>query len=121
MRIVCAHYISNYLFTTVNWLYTILRPTTTYEPVVLARKTSNPEAFPMRKLYAVSKLNALAQAYNLAFYKTFDYFQLFHRAGKDNGVDLLHGHFGHDAVKILTLKRKLRVPMVTSFLGIDAS
>ncbi len=121
MRIVCAHYISNYLFTTVNWLYTILRPTTTYEPVVLARKTSNLEAFPLRKLYAVSELNAMAQAYNLAFYKTFDYFPLFYKAGKENGFDLLHSHFGHDAVKILTLKRKLKTSMITSFLGIDAS
>ncbi len=121
MRIVCAHYISNYLFTTVNWLYTILRPTETYEPVVLARKTSNLEAFPLRKLYAVSKLNVLARAYNLAFYKTVDYFPLFCKAGQENVFDLLHSHFGHEAVKMLALKRKLGVPMITSFLGIDAS
>ncbi len=121
MRIVCAHYISHYLFTTVNWLYTILRPKENYEPVVLARKTSNIEAFPLRKLYAVSKLNFFARAYNLAFYKTVDYFPLFYRAGKENSFNVLHGHFGHDAVKMLTLKRRLKIPMITSFLGVDAS
>jgi colanic acid/amylovoran biosynthesis glycosyltransferase len=121
MRIVCAHYISNYLFTTVNWLYTILRPTETYEPVVLARKTSNLAAFPLRQLYAVSELNGLAQAYNLAFYKTLGYFPLFATAAKKNGVELLHVHFGHAAVNMLALKRKLGTPMITSFLGIDAS
>jgi len=118
---VCAHYISNYLFTTTNWLYTILQPTEIYEPVVFARQTSNLAAFPLRKLYALAQLNGLARIYNLAFYKTVGYFPFFYQAGKENAVDLLHVHFGYDAFKMLPLKHKLKIPMITSFLGIDAS
>src|SRR3990170_931715 len=34
---------------------------------------------------------------------------------------LLHSHFGYDGYDMLPLKRKLRIPMVTTFYGLDLS
>jgi colanic acid/amylovoran biosynthesis glycosyltransferase len=46
---------------------------------------------------------------------------LFYKAARDNNIDLLHVHLGYDGYRMLPLKRKLRLPMVTGFFGIDAS
>src|SRR5262245_54886603 len=118
---ICAHYISNFLFTTLNWLYPILKSTASYKPIVLTRKTSNLESLPVQKLYALARLNPFAQGMNLACYKTLGYFPLFCKAGQLEGVQLLHAHFGYDGYKMLPLKKKLGVPMITGFYGLDAS
>ena len=118
---ICAHYISHYLFTTLNWLYPILQQAEDYEPVVFARKTSNLDSFPQRKLYALSQLQPFSHGLNLVAYKTLGYFPLFHRAAQEHGVKILHAHFGYDGYKMLPLKKKLRVPMITGFYGLDAS
>ncbi|MGH7494611.1 MAG: glycosyltransferase [bacterium] len=117
----CAHYISNFLFTTLNWLYPILKSTASYKPVVFARKINNLESFPVQKLYALARLNPFAQGMNLAIYKTLGYFPLFRKAGQKEGAQLLHAHFGYDGYKMLPLKKKLGVPMITGFYGLDAS
>ena len=67
---ICAHYLSKYLATTLNWLHVILRPADSYEPVMLARTTSNLGDFPMKNLYALSDLDRFSRLYNLAVYKT---------------------------------------------------
>jgi colanic acid/amylovoran biosynthesis glycosyltransferase len=118
---ICAHYISNFLFTTLNWLYPILKSTAGYKPIVFARKINNLESFPVQKLYALARMNLFAQGMNLAFYKTLGYFPLFCKAGRSEGAQLLHAHFGYDGYKMLPLKRKLGVPMITGFYGLDAS
>jgi colanic acid/amylovoran biosynthesis glycosyltransferase len=121
MTIVCAHYLSKYLATTLNWLYALFQGTETYEAVVLARTTDNLESFPVRALYALSQADPLNRAYNLAIYKTRGYFPMFYRAAKRHGAGLLHVHLGYDGYKMLPLKRKLKLPMITGFFGIDAS
>lgn len=118
---ICAHYLSKYLATTLNWLHVILRTTDSYEPVMLARTTSNLRDFPMKNLYALSDLERFARLYNLAVYKTLGYSPLFYKAARDHDADVLHVHLGYDGYRMLPLKRKLRVPMVTGFFGIDAS
>jgi colanic acid/amylovoran biosynthesis glycosyltransferase len=118
---ICAHYLSKYLATTLNWLHTILRSADSYEPIMFARTTSNLQDFPLKKLYALSDLGRIRRLYNLGVYKSFGYFPLFYKAAKDNNIDLLHVHLGYDGYRMLPLKRKLRVPMVTGFFGIDAS
>lgn len=120
-RMVCAHYISNYLFTTMNWLYPILQPAADYDPIVFARQTSNLGSFPVRRLFALTALHPVLQGMNLTVYKTAGYFPLFHRAAKKSGVELMHAHFGYDGYKMLPLKKKLGVPMITGFYGLDAS
>ncbi len=118
---ICAHYLSKYLATTLNWLYNVLPSTGGYEPVMLARTTSNLRDFPLKNLYALSDLSTACRFYNLAVYKTLGYFPLFCKAARDHDVDLLHVHLGYDGYRMLPLKRKLRIPMVTGFFGIDAS
>jgi len=120
-KLVCAHYLSNYLTTTMNWLYPILRSTNTCEPIIFARSTSNLDSFPMANIYALSRLTPVNRAFNLVVYKSLGYFPHFRHAGKKHDARLLHVHMGYDGWKMLPLKRKLGVPMVTGFYGIDAS
>lgn len=39
----------------------------------------------------------------------------------ENKVDLIHAHFGYTAVRILPVVKKLKIPMVVTFYGVDGS
>ncbi len=120
---VVAHCCTPYLFATGSWLYSQLVHLERHEPIVLTDRTENLDIFPFREVYAYNEINRLRQA---LFY--------LRRTGADGGrgpffesvlrrrrARLIHSHFGYVGWRMLDVKRRLGLPMATSFYGADAS
>ena len=120
---VVAHCCTPYLFGTGSWIYSQLVNLTRHEAIVLTDRTENLDVFPFREVHAYNEIHPLRQAF---FY--------LRRTGPDGGrgpffesilrrrrARLIHGHFGPSGWRMLDAKRRLGLPMATSFYGADAS
>lgn len=70
-------------------------------PIVCAKKLMNRERFPFKPVYPFRKLKDLEKIF------------------RNNKVDLIHARFGITGAEILDIKKKLGLPMLTSFHGFD--
>ena len=117
---VIAHHISPFLRLTENWIYKIIVNQKVYRPVVITKALQNKEHFPFKDVYALKSKSKITVALQLFASAFLGYIPLFSRACKNEGVSLLHVHFGTRGVKSIGLKKKLNVPMICSFYGFDA-
>ena len=120
---VVAHACTPYLFATGSWIYSQLVHLTRHEAIVLTDRTENLDVFPFRETYAYNEIHPLRQAF----------FRLkggrlgggrepfFESVLRRRGARLIHSHFGYVGWQMLEPKRRLGLPMVTSFYGADAS
>jgi len=120
---VVAHCCTPYLFGTGSWIHSQLVHLARHEPIVLTDRTENLDVFPFRGVYAYNEISPLRKAF---FYLK--------RTGTDGGrgpffesvlrrrrARLIHCHFGYVGWQMLDVKRRLGLPMATSFYGADAS
>lgn len=114
-----AHYISRYLPLTEVWLYNLIRSHEQFKPVVLCRKKTNEDKFPVNNVNALQDLSALQKLYDFAVFKSIGYFPHFRGIMEKYSCQLLHAHFGYHAVKSVKLAKTLKVPLVCSFYGGD--
>lgn len=122
-RPVVAHCCTPYLFSTGSWVYSQLRHLRGHEPVVLTDRTENLDIFPFDEIYAYNELHPLRQAFyclkRVRLSGGRDPF--FESVMRRRRARLIHSHFGYVGWVMLEAKRRLRIPMVTSFYGADAS
>jgi colanic acid/amylovoran biosynthesis glycosyltransferase len=130
MSVHAVHIFNHYLPQTVNWAYnmisnmpevrsTIASPkfakTNFYSPsfqYIQYPLQSVHEAF--RRTSGIEKIKYYAMLKVGGSYETFLYDNL-----KRQKVDLIHAHFAHVACRYLNVARKLQVPYVVSFYGLD--
>ncbi len=130
---IALHCIDTYLPITCNWIYNQIVFNKTFTHKVLTNSLQNEASFPLptRALYTVpyfflkdvmyyndkrkeKTLNIVRNGM-----KPFNTF-IFKKIGNDVGtVDMMHVHFGTNALGLLPFKKYLGVPMITSFYGHD--
>ncbi|MBN1308779.1 MAG: glycosyltransferase family 4 protein [Chitinispirillaceae bacterium] len=119
MRI--AHIIYSFLPVTQNWIHTQLRCNTACDHVVVSLMEENPEQFPWEPRYTafsplspVTTLRLLLARYWIAQPERF-----FQWAIATARPAVIHGHFAPESCRILTHARRERLPLVTTFYGLD--
>jgi colanic acid/amylovoran biosynthesis glycosyltransferase len=117
---VCAHYVSQYLPLTENWIYRVLINHQEYLPIMLSRKKVNLNLFPFPALFCLTDFNFFRKYLEIIFFRIFDFFYFFKQVCQQQQVQILHIHFGYHGVKFIGLKKVLNIPMVCSFYGDDA-
>ena len=118
-RTAVGHVIKNYLPPTQNWIYEQFRALREYESVVLAYRAVHPEKFPVRELVAVRSGKPWQQARDFIADKVRGYYPSLARLARAQNVRVLHAHFGHTGAQSVPLARRLRLPLLASFYGVD--
>lgn len=118
-KLVSAHYISNFLPLTENWIYRVLTNQKIFTPIVITRSVKNLHLYPLDKIYTLSSKSKIAFYWEVIRFKVLGYIPYFSNVCKKEAVSVLHIHFGNQGVKSLGLKKKLNIPMVCSFYGFD--
>lgn len=99
-----------------------------WKAFVITRRSSNELLFPYENVY-ICKRGIKERAINI-IYRTIGYrfrtlgsnSSKFHASVfADEKPDLIHAHFGPSALEILPVAKRLNIPMVTTFHGMDAS
>lgn len=106
-----------------NWIHTQLKHLNDCESVVFTNKIENldsvdwhPRIFSRQEQipFGIREADSLV-LWMLGYYPSFYY-----QAKKEN-IDLIHAHFGPMGYYSVGIARKLKIPLVTTFYGYDAS
>lgn len=120
---VAAHCCTPYLFATGSWVYSQLKHLRRHRPIVVTDRTENLELFPFEEIYAYNEIHPLRQAYHclrggrLSGGRD----RFFEWVMRRRGARVIHCHVGYVGWQMLDVKRRVGVPLVTSFYGADAS
>jgi len=123
-RTTVAHYVAEYLPRTQTFIYQVLSHHRRYRPVVLANeRVDTAPLFPLRHVYVYGELQARrkhsAWLSRVPGGWRFGPVRSYRHALERYDARILHVHFGHIAVDLLPLARKLGIPQVTSLYGWD--
>ena len=120
-----AHICSNYLPLTETFIYSFLKNMRTYEPFVLANTMMNVNLFPLQQIVSIPQapaaervINKIVRMVGVCPSTQYGYYKNIltkERAG------LIHAHFGPTGFKAMELSKGLKLPLVTSFYGVDLS
>jgi colanic acid/amylovoran biosynthesis glycosyltransferase len=116
-----AHVRLRYLPLTETFIYREITGIKAYRTLVLCAEKSNLDQFPYRDLRCTSDLGLPRHLVNGLLLKLYLGCPYFSKVIADENVRLLHAHYGPTGTRMLPLKRKHKIPLVTSFRGIDAS
>lgn len=99
-----------------------------FHPIVLTSNVLNRELFPFERVYPCGKgypgkvyNRILRMTTKRPLWSTKKQHNYWSRILSDNGIRLIHAHFGHFALDILPVARSLQIPLLVTFHGIDAS
>ncbi|NHN30199.1 glycosyltransferase [Paenibacillus agricola] len=93
---------TRYLPPSETFIYEELKNIKSFKPIVFARKKMNLKRFPFPRIKKLPRgLGAIARAF------------------KKRKIKLIHARFGNAGVRLMNVKRRLRIPMLTSFHGFD--
>lgn len=128
MKRTVAHAIETYLGLSETFIYEYLTHAQKFSPLVLTNRVQYREMFPFQPIVSAEDVKRFSWwwlvnglAYRIhpnGFFENWLY--LAHRARQHN-ASLIHAHFGNQGVKMLALKKKLGIPLVTTFYGFDMS
>ncbi len=128
MQRTVAHAIETYLGLSETFVYEYLTHAEKFSSLVLTNRVQYNDLFPFQPIESAEDVkrfswwwlvNGLAYRFHPSgFFENWLY--LAHRA-KQRNASLIHAHFGHQGVKMLALKKKLGIPLVTTFYGFDMS
>jgi colanic acid/amylovoran biosynthesis glycosyltransferase len=113
-----AYMMGTYLPYSETFIYEPLRLIKDHRMIVVSERTKHRDDFPHKWIYSMSSLpRSLQIAEKIA--NLFGKFWFFKRVLIKENVKLIHAHFATEGILLLPLKRKLDLPMVTSFYGLD--
>lgn len=124
-RMSVAHFVDSYLGLTETFIHDTLIAFRRVRPVVIARGTENMERFPLPRgatihLSPPSRGSAAwASAALRRRLRGGD--PHLERILERERIRVMHAHFGPTACALLETKRRVRLPLITSFYGYDAS
>ncbi len=123
---VVGHLIHSYLMLTGSWIYHQLTGLRRHHPVVITRSIQNFEEFPLEDVYQYSW--PLQQYYYLGkVVREIDEWIIKSRLSRyvdrlsKKETSILHAHFGPEGYQNLNVARTLRLPLITTFYGVDVS
>lgn len=122
---VVAHAVRDWLPRSATFVYTTLRAQRRVRPVVLAFRATNRGEFPFEPVEELLPTGAglPARALRRAVARATGWPAALDRqvavAARRHGCCALHAHFGPTALPLLAARRRLGVPLVTTFYGFD--
>ena len=112
------HYKTRFLNKSETFINRLVQNHQRYHPIALCYKrkryAEGISVFEAPKKGVEAALNFIAFHANLSL-------PYYRKILKGQRPDLIHAHFGYDAVKLLKLSNKLDIPLVVSFYGADVS
>jgi len=110
-----AFFIKTYLPASETFIYEEIKNLTTFNTIILTQKLANVNLFPHNNIFSVPALPKWGLGKRLRSHNSFIKPLLNRR------VKLIHAHFGWGGMMILPECRKLSLPLLTTFHGIDVS
>jgi len=123
MKPIIAHITHSYLPISATFIYSYITNIKKYESIIIAREIQNLDLFPIQNLYCAPRFArySLQWIHDKIFQKVLKR-ELFHEyIMKKEKAKLIHAHFGPQGVQMIKAKRKLGLPLVTTFYGYDMS
>jgi colanic acid/amylovoran biosynthesis glycosyltransferase len=125
-RMVAAHFSGAFFVRSETFIYHYLSHLKTFRPICLAWRLENLEDknffFPSQDIYSLQLKRGSARWFYYGILKRMSGRNLyFERILKKRNARLLHAHFGHNGVQALKVKKKVKIPLVTTFYGADIS
>lgn len=121
---VVAHYIRAYLGRTETFVYEQLRHLTSHNAIIITNKIIDRDSFPFDPIYyplLPLPLRALDR-YSFEYLAQAPFANSWHRSTMAaQNVALVHAHLGLSGLQILPVTLSLRIPLIVSFYGFDAS
>lgn len=123
MKTVVAHFRSQYLPISETFIYWYITNIQKYRCILLTRELTNLSLFPFHSLHCEPKLKrySLRRFCCRSLRKFFKRELYFEYIIKKEQAKLIHAHFGPEGVEMLGIKKRLRLPLVTTFYGFDMS
>lgn len=116
-----AHCANPFLTLTMVWCYDQIRSLTRYRPVVLTQARRNEDEFPVATLHSSENLPRLRRSVYRVIRKFRGTYAGYGNVLREERAGIVHAHFGQEGYFCLAARRSARVPMVTTFYGMDAS
>jgi colanic acid/amylovoran biosynthesis glycosyltransferase len=124
-----AQFRHTFFLPTNTFIYNYLSAMESVQPICIAYRKNIIRSFPYKKpiieLYpkdlihrSIRKFRLFCNLENETY--QFDLPKTF-RTLEHYGVKLLHAHFGYTGCQVLTIKRKTKLPLITTFYGVDIS
>ena len=120
------HVLHEFLPVSQNWIYPQVRHVKGVEAGVLCAYRTNPDLFPLQRIPAFHESGPCTAA--SVFHRVTN--TILRRMGRPAFFlpaaaqawrpDLIHAHFGMRGWGMLSIRSRLRIPLVTSFYGVDA-
>jgi colanic acid/amylovoran biosynthesis glycosyltransferase len=130
---VVVHFAERFVVLTQNWIYHQVVRTSRYQPVVATEERENEDQFafdpvlfpepsgPAYRLLCAPGVRGNRRRFHRLVVPLQVVSRAYERPVRRVRPAVLHAHFGTQAVHLLRLRRRLRVPLVTTFYGFDAS
>lgn len=123
MKSVIAHINYTYLPISETFIYGYITNIRKYKLIFLTRETTNLGLFPFQNLYCAPGFRRYSPRWVLdksyqKFLKREPYYEY---VIKKENVKLIHAHFGPQGVQMLNVKKRLGLPLITTFYGYDMS
>jgi colanic acid/amylovoran biosynthesis glycosyltransferase len=122
-KLTVAHFVNPFLPLTQNWIYHQLRYNTEARSIVLCQTLENSMQFPFENVYAAFPKTSLASRTNMiisrvrAQYRKGFYLSIIRK----ESPQVLHGHFSWESWRNIGIVKKTRLPLVTTFYGLDVN
>jgi len=117
-----AHLVTPYLFPTGTWIHGQMVHACGNRPIVLTQQLEDPARFPFSPVFAVTQsLGRAGRIRNRLLFLAgrFDA-RLYLPVLAQERARLIHAHLGWEGVRALPVARAARLPLVTTFYGVDA-
>ncbi|MFQ5835780.1 MAG: glycosyltransferase, partial [bacterium] len=115
MKPTIAFFIKTYLPASETFIYEEIKKLTAFNVIILTQKLVNLNLFPHTNIFSAPTLLKWRLGSRLRSHN------LFIKEMLDRRVELVHAHFGWGGMMILPQCRKLDLPLLTTFHGIDVS
>lgn len=121
-----GHVVRTYLPRTATFIYSLLLNQRGFEPVVFTREIVNREEFPLERVLELlprpgrtlgQRVGTRLRAHLTGYRSVFD--QRLAAGARDKQCVLLHAHFGVQGCRSLAARRRLDLPLITTFYGYD--
>ena len=123
MKSIIAHIIDTYLDISATFIYGYITNLQKYKVILLTKETTNLEVFPFKNLYCAPRFRrySLQWIWDKSCQKMLKRELYYEYIIKREKVRLIHAHFGPNGVRILRTKKRLGLPLITTFYGYDMS
>lgn len=115
-----AHCATPFLTETGSWIYNQIRPLERYRPIVLTQEARNLDIYPVPSLFTAEDYRAPQRLANHLARRLTGEYPFYAGILRREGASLIHAHFGYQGCRCLRAKRRVGIPMVTTFYGADA-